>query len=60
MKTICFPKFNIPDVPPKPITARAYHHWLIENRLRLMKNGWLKSSCPGDKLLMSSKKRFQI
>lgn len=60
MKKLHLPKFNIPDVPSKHITARAYHHWLIENRLRLIKSGCIKPSNPEGNLLMSYKHRFRI
>lgn len=60
MKTLRLPKFNIPDIPPKPVTAHAYHHWLIENRLRLIKSGCIKPSNPESNLLMSYKRRFRI
>lgn len=54
------PKFNIPDAPPKRITPRAYHFWLIENNLRLIKNGSRKPSSSQDDLSASYKRRFRI
>lgn len=42
IKNLCLPIFNVPDLPVKKISVRAYHLWLLENRRYLMKNGMLE------------------
>ena len=48
------PRFDIPDLPSKPITPQAYHAWLDVNRRQLLESGRLEailsdpSRCPAD------------
>lgn len=60
MKTLRLPKFNAPDIPEKSVTTKTYHRWLIENRLRLIKSGFLNPAERGDKTLLPGSSPFKI
>ncbi len=53
-KSFDLPQFEIPDLPPKPLSARDYRAWLAENRRRLLEAGRLEhiladpQRCPVD------------
>ncbi|MCG2661782.1 MAG: hypothetical protein L6437_16245 [Kiritimatiellae bacterium] len=41
MKTLNLPKFNIPELPRKHLTPKAYQAWVSDNLKRLRANGQL-------------------
>ena len=42
MKPLTLPKFNIPELPCKQLTPKAYQAWVFDNLKRLHANGQLQ------------------
>ena len=42
MKDLKLPKFNVPELPPKPISFQAYHAWVLQNLKYLHETGQLE------------------
>ncbi len=45
MKSLRLPKFDIPDLPPKRLTPKAYQAWVLDNLKHLHANGRLERLC---------------